>query len=499
MPPLAQPEALDPEEELVEAIASFTRDPLGFALFAFPWGEPGSPLADKELDPWQVAILSAVRDGLVTLEDAIRIAVASGHGIGKSALVAILILWALSTHEDTRGVVTAGTEGQLRTKTVPELGKWFRMMICRHWFTQTATAIFSNDPRHRDTWRVDFIPWNEKNPEAFAGLHNEGKRILVVFDEASQIADIIWETIEGALTDDNTEILWFAFGNPTRNTGRFRECFGRYRHRWTGRQIDSRTVKITNKAQIAEWIDDYGEDSDFVRVRVRGAFPRAGALQFIAADVVEAAKARKVHIEALEPVVLGVDVARYGDDMSVIAVRAGRDARSREWGKFRGLDTMQLAGKVLEFWRRTGATAIFVDGGGVGAGVVDRLRQANAPVVEVQFGASPDGGFVLERPVKVANKRAEIWSVMREWLSGGAIPDDPELQVDLTGVEYGYNSDDAIQLEKKKDMKKRGLASPDCGDALACTFAAPIYAIDDFDDDMGRDSQRRTANRTTGY
>lgn len=474
------------EAELVELIASCAGDPYKFALVAFPWGEPGTPLADKELGPWQVDILCAIRDGLLTIDEAIRIAVASGHGIGKSALVAIIVLWAVATHEDTRGIVTAGTEGQLRTKTVPELGKWFRMMICRHWFVQTATSIFSADPAHRNTWRIDFIPWNEERPEAFAGLHNESKRILVVFDEASQIADIIWETIEGALTDANTEILWICFGNYTRNTGRFHECFGRYRHRWVRRQIDSRTVKITNKAQIQQWIDDYGEDSDFVRVRVRGVAPRAGSLQFIPGDIVSQAMKRTVRTEPGDPVVIGVDVARFGDDQSVIAVRCGRDARSVKWEKHRGLNTMELAARVYAMWKATSAVAIFVDGGGVGAGVVDRLGDIGAPVHEVRFGAKPSGFVTLRDKAKVINKRTEIWALMREWLTGGAIPDDAELEADLTGVEYGYTGDEmAIQLERKKDMKRRGLASPDCGDALACTFAIPIHALPTDSDDAG--------------
>jgi hypothetical protein len=110
--------------------------------------------------------------------------------------------------------------------------------------------------------------------------------------EASAIPDLIWETTEGALTDEQTEILWLVCGNPTRNNGRFRECFGRYRHRWIRRQVDSRNARITNKQQIAQWITDYGEDSDFVRVRVKGEFPRASSMQFIASDMVEAAMAR---------------------------------------------------------------------------------------------------------------------------------------------------------------------------------------------------------------
>ncbi|MGI4798435.1 MAG: hypothetical protein ACRYF2_04065 [Janthinobacterium lividum] len=202
--------------------------------------------------------------------------------------------------------------------------------------------MHSADPERVRTWRIDAVAWSERNVEAFAGLHNQGKRILVVFDEASAIPDVIFETTEGALTDRDTQIVWAAFGNPTRNSGRFTECFGRFKHRWNTRQVDSRTVAITNKQQIAEWIADHGEDSDFVRVRVRGVFPRAGSLQFIGTEMAEAAAASTREPEALltDALVIGVDVARFGDDQSVIFFRKGRDARSIPPICLRNIDTM---------------------------------------------------------------------------------------------------------------------------------------------------------------
>lgn len=403
----------------------------------------------------------------------------------NSAIVAWLILWAISTYEDTKGVVTANTETQLRTKTWPELAKWHRMFIAKHWFNFTATSLYSADPDHEKTWRIDAIPWSERNTEAFAGLHNQGKRILVVFDEGSAIPDIIWETTEGALTDKDTQIIWCVFGNPTRNTGRFRECFGRYRHRWAHRQIDSRTAKMTNKAQIDDWVKDYGEDSDFVRVRVRGVFPRAGSMQFISSELVELAVDREAESYLTDACVMGVDVARFGDDMTVIVVRRGRDACSTPWIKLRGADTMTVAAKVVEMAQEYKPDAIFVDGGGVGGGVIDRLNMLRQPVLEVQFGGTADKSNKSgEGDIVYANKRAEMWGSMRDWLKGGAIPDDPELVADLTGVEYGYTilrGRDAIQLEKKADMKKRGLASPDAADALAITFAYPVQPSDHTD------------------
>ena len=465
----------DHEADLVDLIGSTSGNPLLFVMRAFPWREPG-PLSEQDgPDDWQRDMLTAVRDGLLALSDAIRIAVASGHGVGKSALVAWLILWAICTFEDTRGVVTANTENQLRIKTWAELSKWFRLLICKHWFHLSPTAIYARDPAHERTWRIDMVPWSSQNTEAFAGLHNAGKRILVVFDEASAIETMIWETTEGALTDADTQIIWAVFGNPTRNTGRFRECFGRFRHRWKTRQVDGRTVRITNKAQIAQWVEDYGEDSDFVRVRVRGVFPRASSTQFIGSDVAEAAAKREVAAQISDPLIIGVDVARFGDDQSVIVFRKGRDARMIEPIKFRNVDTMQLAARVADEAARYKADAVFIDGGGVGGGVVDRCRQMRVQgLAEVQFGGKADRANFDVDASRYANKRAEMYGTMRAWLAGGGIPDDPELIADLTGVEYGFNADNAILLESKQDMKRRGLASPDLSDALALTFAYPV-------------------------
>ena len=479
---------IDAERQLVDAIAGFAHDPLGFVRFAYPWGEAGTELADATGPrEWQCALLGELGRRLREANDLIALlpilmARASGHGVGKSTVAAWVLHWALSTMPDTRVVLTANTDGQLRNKSWPEVAKWLRLAINRHWFRATATAVYSADPEHERLWRADAIPWSLENTEAFAGLHNRGRRIVLLFDEASAIADKIWEVSEGALTDEDTEIVWLAFGNPTRNTGRFRECFGRFRHRWNHGHIDSREVEGTNKAQIEQWLHDYGEDSDFFRVRVRGVFPHAGSMQFIASDLVEAAAGpdRQVLLVRDEPLIMGVDVARFGDDASIIRFRRGRDARTLPPIKLRGADTMELAARVADESRRYRVEAIFIDGGGVGGGVVDRCRQIGLSVTEVQFGSKSDRAPVgQDRAIGFANKRAEIWGALRDWLSGGAIDNDPDLIADLTGVEFGYVLRDgraAIQLERKEDMKRRGLASPDNGDALALTFAYPVLA-----------------------
>jgi hypothetical protein len=457
---------------LATELARLSRDPVRFVLWAFPWGE--GTLEGRTPEAWQLDLLQDIRDGLLTPNQAILEATASGHGVGKSAFVAWLIIWGISTCEDTKGVVTANTETQLKTKTWAELSKWFHIFIGRDLFKMTATAIFSADPEHERTWRIDMVPWSERNTEAFAGLHNQGKRIILIFDEASAIPDVIWETAEGALTDKDTQIIWAVFGNPTRNTGRFRDCFEKYAHRWRTHRVDSRQVSFTNRGQITKWIKDYGDDSDFVRVRVKGTFPRAGSLQFIPSDLVEAAAQREVLVNRYEPLIIGVDVARFGDDSSYIVFRKGRDARGIPPIKIQGADTMTLAGRVANVVAQYRPDAVMVDGGGVGGGVVDRLRQLRVAVLEVQFGAKSDMIHVDEPDVKYHNKRAEIWGAMKFWLKSAAIPDEPDLRAQLIGPQYGYSNQEAIQLERKADMKKRGVESPDWADALACTFAYTV-------------------------
>jgi hypothetical protein len=489
----------NPERELAQMMGELFDDPLGYVMWAFDWSAEHAlqivklPEAYRLLygcehgpEAWAIDFMEEIAvqikahgfDGTRPVE-AIRMAVSSGHGISKSATTAMLVNFIMSTRPNARGVITASTAVQLESKTWAEIQKWLKRSITAHWWTVTS-GRGSMRMMHVDrpeSWRCDAQTAREENAESFAGLHAADSTPFYIFDESSAVPDSIFEVAQGGLTDG--EAMLFAFGNPTRNTGWFYSAFHGQRHRWNTRQIDSRNVSITNKAQIAEWVEDFGEQSDFVKVRVRGVFPSASSLQFIPRDLVDDAVARETPESRGEAVVIGVDPARFGDDSSVIFTRIGRDGRTQPMIRMQKVDTMTLASRVAEhvnMFRRAGRFVLLnVDGGGVGGAVVDRLRQLGYEVNEVQFGGK------ARDPRKHANRRAEIWDAMREWLQGGALPDDQGLAADLTSVEYGFNAADQILLERKESMKSRGIASPDAADALAITFAVPVPILEDYE------------------
>jgi len=468
----------DVRREIVQEVVKFQHDPLGFVIFAFPWGH--GELEGEKLEDWQVKLLTKLGNNLKKMNSgkaislAIREAVSSGHGIGKSAMVAWIIMWGLSTFEDTKIVVTANTETQLKTKTWAELAKWHRLCITSSWFKYEATSISSVDEKHKKTWRADMIPWSLTKTEAFAGLHNKGKRIILIFDEASAIDDKIWEVSEGALTDKDTEIIWLAFGNPTRNEGRFYNCFKKFKAIWGTARVDSRDVDISNKDQIKQWIDMYGIDSDFVKVRVRGLFPNTSVRQFISGALVDRQRGKHLRKQEYDfaPVIITVDPAWTGEDSLEIAVRQGL--------MFKILMTipqndndMIIAGYVARFEDELKADAVFIDLG-YGTGIKSGGDTMSRSWTLVSFGsASSKPGF--------KNKRAEMWADGKQWLKdGGVLPDDDELCDDLTGPEYIVTLKGEILLESKDDMKKRGLPSPNKADALMLSFAFPVHKKERF-------------------
>lgn len=459
-----------PTSTLPNALQDFldecTDDPLRFVLGAFPWGKAGTLLAGEPgPDGWQAEVLDAIGAHVRGSEGALRLAVASGHGVGKTALTSFITLWYLAVHPHPQVVVTANTSQQLTTKTWRELAKWLRLSSLDSTFQWTATRCYHKG--FAGTWFAAAVPWSADRPEAFAGTHE--KHVLVLFDEASRVDDAIWETTEGAMTTPGA--LWLAFGNPTRNTGRFKECFagGRFAHRWQTYQVDSRTARKADQEQIRQWITDYGDDSDFVRVRVKGTFPRQAVGQFISDEVIKEAQQRTPVDDPLQPVVMGVDVARFGDDASVIIVRQGNRILTKQ--RYQGMDTARLTGYLCELidHYRSHKPTVFIDGVGLGAGVIDQCRARGYPVVEVLANERP------QDPEHYYDKTAEMWDRMRRWLEERAAldPKERQLAAELTGREYDYTTG-KLRMEKKADMKSRGLSSPDEADSLSLSFAHAV-------------------------
>jgi hypothetical protein len=465
--------------ELITDIAQFYDDPLGHVMYSYPWNS-GQLAGRHGPQQWQKEFLLDVAEAVrasgfdgTTPVSPLQFSTASGHGIGKSALVAWLIRWIMDTRPFAKGVVTANTSDQLRTKTWAELAKWHYIGITRHWWSLNASAGSMNyyHKDFREQWRCDAQTSREENSEAFAGLHAANSTPFFIFDEASGIPDKIFEVREGGLTDG--EPMTFDFGNPTRNTGRFfQNMQGRFRGRFNRRYIDSRDVEQTNKELFETWLKDYGEDSDFFKVRVCGVFPDAGSLQLIPMSSYDDNVDLDTEVGPHDPLIMGVDVARFGDDSSVIWLRQGRDAESQnDFRKqiFPKLDTMQFAARIAEIARAKRPDAILIDGGGVGGGVVDRCRQLGLDIIEVNFGgkATQPG---------MANMRSQMWANLRDALLVGVrLPNMEDLRTDLTSVEYGFNARSDLQLESKDSMKKRGLSSPDLADALALTYALPVH------------------------
>lgn len=464
---------------LADECSKYYADPYGWVLWAFDW-DHGELEGFNGPDVWQREILIDIGNEVlargfdgVTPVDPIKMAVASGHGIGKSALTAWIILWIMSTRPHAKGIVTANTSDQLKTKTWGELGKWRSRCIVGHWFEYNSGRGSMSLYHHSwpESWRVDAQTCREENSEAFAGLHSANSTPFYIFDEASAVPDKIAEVAEGGLTDG--EPMFFKFGNPTRNTGHFRESFNRLSHRWSIRQIDSRTAKMTNKKLIETWGKDWGEDSDFFRVRVRGMFPRAGDTQFIPTDVVyDAMKRGPGMYLGDDPLICGIDIARGGDDNCMIGFRRGKDAKSEKTYRIPGeksRDSMKVVSMITMILDRHRPDVTFLDETGIGGPILDRLVQLGYHVIGVHFGENA----IDDKHYK--SRTAEMGFKCRQWLmNGGSIPDDPQLEEELTSRDYWHNDKDQLVLESKPDMKKRIGVSPDWADQLYLTFAQDV-------------------------
>ena len=471
------------EQELMTRLWSpnVKDNPLAFVLFCYPWGQKGTPL-ENFTGPrkWQREILLDIAEHIKQNQgkvdfDVMREAVASGRGIGKSALVSWLEHWMLSTRIGATIIVSANSESQLRSVTWAEITKWLSMSINSHWFEVSATRVMPakwlTELVERDLkkgtryWGVEGRLWSAENPDAYAGVHNYDG-VMVIFDEASGIDDSIWSVTSGFFTENTPHRFWLAFSNPRRNSGYFYEAFHSKREFWKNRNIDARQVEGTDKNVYEQIIDEYGSDSVQAHVEVYGMFPNASDDQFISVNIVEEAMQREKYKDNTAPIIIGVDPARFGSDSTVIAVRQGRDVIAIK--RHKGDDTMETVGRVIEAIEEYQPALVNIDEGGLGAGVVDRLKEQRYKIKGVNFGNKAKNGMMY------GNKRAEMWGDMREWLKSASIPGDRYLKSDLISPMMKPDSKGSIFLESKKDMRSRGLASPDAADAIALTFAFPV-------------------------
>ena len=404
----------------------------------------------------QAAIIESVRDNK-------RTAVRSSHGSGKSFISALTALWWLYNHPRSIVVTTAPSDRQMRKVMWEEIRR-------AHTGARIPLGgtLLQTELRLDDGWFA--FGFSTDDPNAFQGLHAHD--ILVIFDEGSGVSPTIWDAAEGSLTSAHARFL--VIGNPTDPQSRFREEF-----RTPGVKTFHISAFDTPNVQAGrevirglvtrEWVEErkaaWGEESAMYQSRVLGEFPTQGADTLIALAWVEAAQSRE--LEPGEPNVLGVDVAFQGKDESVIAHRRGRVVRIHD--TYRGENPMEIAGRIVQARKLTGATAICVDSIGLGAGVVARLEELGEPV---------QGINVAERaydPERFANRRAELSWGLRERLREGDIDldIDEELAIQLTSVKLPPpNSRGQIVIESKDNMARRGFHSPDRMDAVMLAFAA---------------------------
>jgi len=466
------------EVELDTELQACYADPLRYVLMMWPWGDVGALEHDTGPEPWQRAFLEdlgqAVRDRAFdghTPVMPIQMAVASGHGVGKSALGAWIVHWAMDTRPECKAKVTANTQTQLETSTWAAIQSWGATKLTADRWNCNSAALYV--PEDRPNWFCVPTSCKKENSQAFAGLHNRRSTTLYLFDESSTIPDEVIEVAMGGLTDG--EPMIFTFGNPTRRSGQlYRAVFGSERDLWNHRVINGEACEHSNKALYQQWRTIYGPDSDFVRVRVLGLPPNADELQYIDHARVEVARARVGVALPDEPLVAGFDVSGGGSAWNVIRFRRGLCGDTRPPIRLAGTldaDRSQRVGICAELLRdqrpESRLAALFVDAA-YGAAIVVRLRALGFEnVFEVNFGgASPDAHQL--------NMRAYMWAKAKEWLLLGALPDEDALceQLELPG--YHLNQAGKLVIEAKADIQARGEASPDDADAFCLTFAQPV-------------------------
>ena len=406
---------------------------------------------------WQREVMQAVA------EKHRRLSIRSGHGVGKSSCASWLMIWYLLTRYPCKVVVTAPTASQLFDALFAE---------CKRWIKELPSPLKNLLEMKSDRIELAASPTEafisartsrSESPESLAGVHAE--HVLLVVDEASGVPETVFEAAYGSMSGKNaTTIL---LGNPTRSSGYFFETHTRLRDSWWTRQVSCEDSHLVSEDFIREMAVKYGADSNAMKVRVYGEFPTAEDDTLISLHAVEQASKRTVEQPENTPTVWGLDVARYGDDASVLCIRKGRHLLElQSWKK---LSLMELSGRVLDLLNTTDEPPeeILVDSIGLGAGVLDRFRELDIPARGVNVSESP---AMADR---YANLRAELWDATKSWFGEEVqIPNDDSLIADLTAPRYTFNSSGKMIVESKAETKKRLGRSTDFADSLVLTFAS---------------------------
>jgi len=431
-----------------------------------PWipGTPRPEVSPKGPEAWQGQFLRDV--GAAIFDGKRRFSVRAGHGVGKTSVEAWLILWFVLFHRNLKVPVTANSQDQLRDVVWAEIGRWHRELppFLKDKIEVAAERVFvHSDP---DSAFAVARTARPERPEALQGFH--AATLAFFIEEASGIEEVIFETAGGALSSEDSWV--FMFANPTRTSGYFHRSHHENRGSWRVYHVPCQSSSRVSPSYANTIAQEYGLDSNVYRVRVLGEFPETEDDSVMSLGLVEAAVGREVQ-QTEAGVVWGLDVARFGDDTTCLAKRCGNIITEPliEWKK---VDLMQTVGRVYQQFSETSfdkrPTSINVDVIGLGAGVVDRLRELGLPVRGINVGESP----ALD-PNRYMRLRDELWFRCRDWFDTRAVsmPPDAALIGELVSPKYKIESSGKLKVESKDDMKKRGVKSPNRADALCLTFA----------------------------
>lgn len=445
-----------PKNPFVDFIKTYRNDPVAFVR----------DVLGVEPDEWQREFLAAIASGHR------RMSVRSGHGVGKSTTASWAMLWYLLTRYPVKVVVTAPTSAQLYDALFAELKRWVKELPPalnqllevkqeRIELKSSATEAFISARTSR-----------AEQPEALQGVHSDN--VMLVADEASGVPEQVFEAAAGSMSGHNAVTI--LLGNPVRSSGFFYDTHNRLKGEWWTKRVSCVDSPRVSTAYVAEMASRYGDESNAYRIRVLGEFPRSDDDTIIPMELLDAAQHRDVAPSKTAPSIWGLDVARFGSDSSTLCKRKG-NAVTEPVRRWRNLDLMQLCGAVVAEYEALPAgdrpLEILVDSIGLGAGVVDRLRELNLPARGINVSESPAMGGTYR------NLRAELWHKAKAWLEARdcKLPKDEDLIAELATVRYKFTSNGKVQVESKDEIRKRGLASPDKADSFVLTFASDAATV----------------------